>query len=258
MAARINKNDSKKIKNDLIDHNHIVTFNSQHNEHQYLYRLPKEVLGYLMFNFLTPFEICKCLLTFCKIFHNNLSNSQMETIMKMRKFGVFDSVQKDDLEFTKHLFRVHNLDKWGSAGIKILRLDKFLPMCAEAKSFKCFDFLCDKYEMDIQESTIANALLEAAKTHIQEDKNLYITMKFMDVCKARGIDVKTLHGTTDQAPYTTAVLHEILEKAVKCNRLNLLQNLNDKYDIKVPMNMIYLTNNTNVINYIIAMNQRLI
>ena len=98
--------------------------------------LPKDIFGYMMFNFLSPHNIKQCYRTHRSFWA--LSNIQKELTIKMCTTTFTNAIATNDMELFHHFFKVHNLKHNNPM---CFRIDLALETCINELNIEAFNFI---------------------------------------------------------------------------------------------------------------------
>lgn len=205
----------------------------------------KDVMGYMMFEFLNPKEIGMCLLSH-PIFHA-LSDRQLRLTRKLSKITLSTAVQSHDHELFEYCFKFHNLKHKNPL---CFRLDLILFTCVEVANIKVFTYLFETYNLNLDKDIVGRLLIECCGPYTTNGKCIIFNM-LMKWIKQNEIDFNILNiNILPRDTFKVNVKAETLQQCVRCDRVELLQIYKDEYGINVPISYRLYASSDKMRNYI--------
>ena len=210
--------------------------------------IPLDVIGYMMFNFLTPKDISMCFRS-CKLFHA-LSDTEIRLTKGLATRTLHHAVQTNDYELVKYSYRFHNLKHKNPLCV---RLDQLLGLCIEAQYIEIFKFLFTSYDLsniNISNHILGMLLIECCTYISSQDGGKDIIELLMQLVVFRKIDMSTFVSDVSLFNNVIIVRNEIMQECVKYDRFCVLDYFKDKHDIRPSLDLMLLAHSDKMKEYI--------
>lgn len=216
---------------------------TKQKEKRTILKVCKDVMGYMMFNFLKPVDISSCYVAH-KCFWA-LTKKQYMLVMKSKHLSFLGTIEPYDHDLFEYFFRIHNLEKQNSI---CYRGDMMLMHSVECGNIKVFKRILQQPTLNLTNVQISNILYECGPSY--KNYNGDMQFLFIDWCIEKGIDIEKLICDEKNGFIDKKILPEILKKLVEYNCVERVQKLKNVYKIDVPRKFIIYTNNTKMIDYL--------
>jgi len=208
--------------------------------------LSKDVIGYLMFKYLTPFDIMNCYMAH-KCFHS-LTEYKLSLVKKARTFTLYECISRYDDDLFDYIFKMNGLKHLNSICIG---LSLMISSSIQSRNIHTFTMLLKNFQHDMTASMLGQSILEVCVSYISsppenfplEKYNRYAThvnriyelmlSTLFDIMDYRNIDIKMLN-TKDNLN----MLINIYYICLKCNAVELLTVLDRMRGIRIPKDIL--------------------
>lgn len=245
MNTSNNTSNSKQPKLNIASHIDAA----QHNQQQPIFKLfkVKDVIGYMLFNYLKPQDIMSCYLAHRK-FHA-LPDFKLKLVKQTTKQGIGSAIEYKDNNLLKYIFKIHQLQSHSSI---CYRGDMMLQIATNAENLFAFKFILAQPKLDLSNNHIGEILIHCATSY--RDHKCDFLYTFLNWCTDKQITLSQLqYNPPFQPDHQINVIDSILLHLVTTDRpyaLPKLKYIHDTCNIQIPTHIIAQATNTTVTQYI--------
>jgi hypothetical protein len=222
------------MKRSRIEHRVNTIRETQYNSDEMsILKVPKDVIGDMMYKYLTPRDIKNCLLTNSH-FHA-LSERQHRLTTKLCNTSMFGAVSSNDMELFYHIIRIHDLT---NKNPMCFRIDMLLSMCVDNMNTEVISYLFKNFQIETDTGYFGRLFVESSDTPCFRDPDNIVLFMLIEYTRSIDVEMQTLMFTQYRGTQKYPVLPEVLQNCVNHNRVSTLDKLRTEYDINIPAHLI--------------------
>lgn len=192
--------------------------------------IPKDVIGYMMMKFLTPYDIKSCVRSNSH-FHNALSDREKNLIKRASYISIGNAVITKDMEVFYYLFKLHDLKNRNPI---CFRIDIILYLSVDHQNMEALDFLLNNFK--IKPEYVAKALEDNSRS-LQCFKETAF-FKVLDYCKKNFENIYDIEYVENMTNTKIKAIDSICYNFIADNAVSTLKTLCTKYNIVIPSHLI--------------------